>query len=118
MQSKVGYLRTEQYVAPFKVGALRPTAASARAVTALPEWWDRSPHLARGDLQVGRAVGQRVLPGLPGATDRDPQKGQVRQSWRGLRGKWGKSKAVAEEEGVCGESVGEGWEEFREAVMC
>lgn len=118
MQSEAGYLRKEQHGAPFKVGALRPAAASARAVSALPELWDRGPHLARGHLQVGRAVGQRVLPGLPGVTDRDPQKGQVRQSWRGLRGKWGKSKAVAEEEGVCGESVGEGWEEFREVVMC
>ena len=74
MQSNVRCLHEEQHVALFKVGALCPAAASALAVTALPELWGRSPRLARGELQVGWAVGQRVLPVLPGPSDRDPQK--------------------------------------------
>lgn len=52
MQSEV-WMHEEQHVLPFKVRALRPAAASAPAVTALPELWDRSSHLARGELQVG-----------------------------------------------------------------
>lgn len=63
------------------------------------------------------AVGQQVLPMLPGLSDRDPQKDWGRWSGPGLRGKRGRSKALTEEEGVCGESTGEDWEEFKEVVV-
>lgn len=74
VQSKVWYSHEEQHVAPFKVRAFCPAAGSALAVTALPELWGRSPHLAREELHLGCAVGQCLLPVLPGLGNKNDRR--------------------------------------------